>query len=60
METFICHRFSMRSILQLEAEFVESSKEFKNFFQIFRRLEQNQITYVPPRAFHNLHQLKRL
>ncbi|EJW83056.1 hypothetical protein WUBG_06033, partial [Wuchereria bancrofti] len=23
------------------------------------RLEQNQITYVPPRAFHNLHQLKR-
>uniref|UniRef100_A0A8L7YLJ6 Uncharacterized protein n=1 Tax=Brugia malayi TaxID=6279 RepID=A0A8L7YLJ6_BRUMA len=24
------------------------------------RLEQNQITYVPPRAFHNLHQLKRL
>ncbi|MCP9266008.1 Protein slit [Dirofilaria immitis] len=24
------------------------------------RLEQNQITYIPPRAFHNLHQLKRL
>ncbi|VDK71993.1 unnamed protein product [Litomosoides sigmodontis] len=24
------------------------------------RLEQNQITYVPPRAFHNLHLLKRL
>ncbi|VDK74302.1 unnamed protein product, partial [Onchocerca ochengi] len=24
------------------------------------RLEQNQITYIPPRAFHNLHQLKQL
>uniref|UniRef100_A0A0M3HND7 Protein slit n=1 Tax=Ascaris lumbricoides TaxID=6252 RepID=A0A0M3HND7_ASCLU len=24
------------------------------------RLEQNQITYIPPRAFHNLYRLKRL
>ncbi|VDP12157.1 unnamed protein product [Onchocerca flexuosa] len=24
------------------------------------RLEQNQITYIPPRAFHSLHQLKQL